>query len=283
MSDNFKLQWDLAGEHWMETGVDRGVLYPIKADGSYDNGEAWNGLRSFEEAPEGADPQDFWADNIKYASMLSAEQYKYNVGCYTYPPSWAKCNGLASPVPGLKLGQQTRKGFGFTCRTKMVNDTVSEEDDAYIIHIAYNSLATPSQKNYETQSDSPSPIELSYSCSSTPVQCAGHKPVSSVEIDSRFIDAAKLAQLEATLYGTNGEEAVETTYKAAPETFDSSLRYFTRSGEGTELSPYVYTEVTISEYETGVDYFVIDVEGHAAIPATEPTLPTPDQLIALLS
>lgn len=201
-----KLVWDQVGEHWLETGTDRGVLYPIKNDGTYDKGEAWNGLRTFEENPDGADPQDFYADNIKYASLMSAEQYKYDIGCYTYPKAWGSCNGFASPVEGLRLGQQTRTGFGFTCRTKLMNDTVSESDDAYIIHIIYNSLASPSQKSYETENDTPSAVELSYSCTSTPVTVTGYKPVSKIEVDTRFIDATKLKSLEDLLYGTEDAE-----------------------------------------------------------------------------
>lgn len=201
----FALEWDPVGEHWLETGTDRGVLYPVKSDGTYDAGVAWTGLRSFDENPEGAEPQDFWADNIKYASLMSAEQYKYTIGCYTFPPEWGVCNGYGAPTKGVNLGQQTRKAFGFTCRTLLANEQGTDEDKNYVIHIIYNSLASPSQKSYETVNDSPAAVEISYDCTSTPVNCDGYKPVSKIEIDSRYVDAKKLAALEAILYGTPAE------------------------------------------------------------------------------
>ena len=40
-----KLEWDRTGEHYFETGVDHGVLYPMQQGGkSYGIGVAWNGL-----------------------------------------------------------------------------------------------------------------------------------------------------------------------------------------------------------------------------------------------
>ena len=221
---NFGLEWDKSGEHWLETGTDRGVLYPMKADGTYDEGVVWNGLRTFDENPEGAEPQDFWADNIKYASLMSAEQFKYTVGCYTYPEEFAACNGLAEAGKGVYIGQQARTGFGFSCRTLIANETASEADDKYKIHIIYNSMASPSQKSYESQNDSPSAVELSYDCTSTPVSCKGHKPVSQVTIDTRYADAAKVAALEKILYGTaaveGGAEAVAAKLPTPDEIVD---------------------------------------------------------------
>jgi len=38
-----KLQWDQTGERFYETGVSKGVLYPV-TDGAYGKGVAWNGL-----------------------------------------------------------------------------------------------------------------------------------------------------------------------------------------------------------------------------------------------
>ena len=45
-----KLVWDQAGERKYETGVDRGVLFPIKS-GTYQTGVAWNGLTAVNESP----------------------------------------------------------------------------------------------------------------------------------------------------------------------------------------------------------------------------------------
>ena len=44
MPNSFKLEWDIQGTRFFQTGTNRGVLYPMAADGSYPKGEVWNGL-----------------------------------------------------------------------------------------------------------------------------------------------------------------------------------------------------------------------------------------------
>ena len=39
-----KIQWDKVGERFYETGVDRGVLFPMGKGGAYDKGVGWSGL-----------------------------------------------------------------------------------------------------------------------------------------------------------------------------------------------------------------------------------------------
>ena len=75
MADSFKLKWDETGEKLYETGVDHGVLYLQKTNGSYDEGVEWNGLTGFTESPEGAEANPIYADNIKYLNLRGAEDY----------------------------------------------------------------------------------------------------------------------------------------------------------------------------------------------------------------
>ncbi len=72
-----KLNWDVDGTRKFHAGVSHGVVYP-KADGEgYDNGAAWNGLTGVTESPSGAEPTDLWADNMKYARLISGEDYGF--------------------------------------------------------------------------------------------------------------------------------------------------------------------------------------------------------------
>ena len=41
-----RLEWDKSGERLYETGIEKGVLYPI-SNGQYQTGVAWNGLTAF--------------------------------------------------------------------------------------------------------------------------------------------------------------------------------------------------------------------------------------------
>ena len=50
-----RLVWDKVGERFYETGLDRGVLYPMGTGGTSDKGVAWNGLTAVNESPSGAE------------------------------------------------------------------------------------------------------------------------------------------------------------------------------------------------------------------------------------
>lgn len=206
----FNLKWDETGDRLYETGVDRVVLYPQSSSGTYPTGYAWNGVTAVNESPSGADASDLWADNIKYLSLRSAEQYGATIEAYTYPDEWAECDGSAEISTGVKIGQQVRKTFGLAYRTLIGND-VDSNDHGYKIHIIYGGTASPSSKNYQTVNDSPEAITFSWEISTVPVNVPGFKPTASLEIDSTKADATKLASFEQILYGApagTGTDAV---------------------------------------------------------------------------
>lgn len=203
--EDFKLQWDEDGKRLYELGVDRGVIYPM-VDGTYPIGEAWNGLTKVSEAPSGAEPTALWANNQKYGELLSAEQFGYTIEAYTYPDSFAQCNGLREAVKGVRVSQQTRVPFGMTYRNLIGNDTKGEAF-GYRIHVVYGSKAKPASKDRSTTNDSPEAGTMAFECSTTPCKIKGFKPSAHIEIDSTTIDAEKLAAIEKVLYGTGDTEA----------------------------------------------------------------------------
>lgn len=211
----FNIRWDAVGERYFETGCDRGVFYK-QTNGAYPKGVAWNGLTSVSQNPSGAEPTALYADNIKYLNLMSREEFAATIGCYTYPPEFAECNGEKELVAGVKIGQQTRVPFGFTYRTKVGNDEKGSAF-AYKIHLVYGALASPSEKQYQTEGETPEAIELSYEVTTTPVEVAGFEPTAHIEIDSRDFQTealkAKLAAFEEVLYGkaaaTEGGQVTE--------------------------------------------------------------------------
>jgi hypothetical protein len=205
-----KLVWDNTGDRFYETGVDHGVLYPYNTNSkTYDNGVAWNGLTQVSEQPEGAEPTDLYADNIKYLTLMSTETFKATIEAYTYPDEFAICNGEGSLGTGVVVGQQKRVPFGLCYRTKVGNDV--DPDLGYKIHLIYGALASPSERAYATVNDSPEAITFSWSVSTTPVEVPGMKPTASLTIDStKFVteaEKARLAALEDRLYGAAGSDA----------------------------------------------------------------------------
>ena len=200
-----KIVWDAVGEHIFETGVRNGVLYLKDAQGAYSTGVAWNGLTSVSESPEGAEATDLYADDIKYLTLMSAENFKATIEAYTYPDEFAECDGSATIADGVTIGQQSRKPFGLCYRTAIGNDTDGNEH-GYKLHIVYGCQASPSEKQYSTVNDSPEAITFSWEVNTTPVNVNGKKPAATLIIDSTKADKAKLTALEAILYGSESEE-----------------------------------------------------------------------------
>ena len=200
-----KIVWDAVGEHTFETGVRNGVLYLKDAEGAYSNGVAWNGLTSVSESPEGAEPTDLYADDIKYLTLMSAENFKATIEAYTYPVEFEECDGSATIANGVVIGQQSRKPFGLCYRTAIGNDTDGNEH-GYKLHIVYGCQASPSEKQYSTINDSPEAITFSWEVNTTPVNVTGKKPTATLIIDSTKADKAKLTALEAILYGSESTE-----------------------------------------------------------------------------
>jgi hypothetical protein len=194
------LVWDQVGERLYETGVDHGVLYMPDDTGVYTSGVAWNGLTSVSETPSGAEANAQYADNIKYLNLISAEEFGATLEAFTYPDEFAEFDGLVVPAPGVVVGQQPRKMFGLSYRTRVGNDT-SGDEHGYKLHLVYGCIASPSEKAYNTINDSPEAITFSWEISTTPVPVTDYKPTSLIVVDSTVVDPAALTDLEDQLYG----------------------------------------------------------------------------------
>ena len=202
------LTWDAVGEHLYETGVDQVALYVMNGN-TYGDGVAWNGVTAITESPSGADATDIYADNIKYLSLRSAENFGATIEAYSSPDEFDQCDGMATPATGVTIRQQTRKPFGLAYRTLVGNDTQSN-DHGYQIHLIYNATAAPSEKAYQTVNESPEAITLSWELSTTPIAIADHpelKPTAHITIDSTKVDSTKLESFLAIIYGSTQANA----------------------------------------------------------------------------
>ena len=200
-----RLVWDQVGERFYETGVDHAVLYPISPKGLYDKGVVWNGITAITESPSGAEPNNLYADNMKYLVLVGAEDLGLTIEAYTYPDEWEECDGSVEIAPGVIAGQQSRKVFGLSYRTKLGND-VDGQDHGYKLHLIYGGLASPSERGYQTVNDSPEPINPSWEITTTPVAIPGFKPAARLVITSTKVDPAKLKAMEDILYGSDDTE-----------------------------------------------------------------------------
>lgn len=210
------LQWDQTGSRKYENGVQKCVLYPMSS-ASYPVGVAWNGITAINESPDGADVTDLWADNIKYGTMRAAEKFGGTIEAYTYPDEWEECDGSATPISGVHVGQQTRKTFGLCYRTEIGTD--SDSAAGYKLHVVYGATASPSERNHETINDSPDATTMSWEFDTIPAafSAAGSystlKPAAHIVFDSMVLGSSIMTALESVLYGT----ATSSAYLPLPD------------------------------------------------------------------
>lgn len=205
------LTWDEAGNRLYETGVSNLALF-VHNGTTYGNGIAWNGVTAITESADGGEPSDLYADNVKYLSLTSKEDFKLSIEAYNYPVEFLPCLGYHSIATGVtcNVADGSRSMFGVVYKTLKGSDTLGNKK-GYKLHVVYGCLAAPSEKAYATISDSPEAITFSWDIATTPVDVAGFKPTAHIEIDSNAANAAKFTALEGQLYGDASHTATLLT------------------------------------------------------------------------
>jgi hypothetical protein len=267
------LTWDGIGERVYETGVDRGVLYIPNSSGVYNNGVAWNGLTSVTESPSGAEPSAQYADNVKYLNLFSAEEFGATIEAFTYPDEFAPFDGLGVPSPGVTIGQQSRKSFGLSFRTRIGND-LDGDAHGYKLHMIYGCSASPSERAYSTVNDSPEAITFSWELTTVPVAVAGYTPTSIITVDSTQVSAGDLAELEQFLYGTAGTDPSLPTPAAVLAIFSGALTEVTPTAPTYNSGTKVITIPSV----TGVTYYM---DGVALTSGAQPAI-TEDKIVTAM-
>lgn len=219
---NYKAKAAITAGAWTASDWDE-----YKSD--YATGVAWNGLTAVTESPEGAEETALYADDIKYLSMRSAEEFNFTIEAYTYPDEWMQCDGsaaLVTGVPGITVGQQKRRLFGFSFVSTVGNDTEGN-DYGEKIHLIYAASASPSEKSYETINDSPEAITMSWECNTTPIDMPnGLKKAAEIVIDTTRLNTeglTALATLKEAIYGTNSTDAYLPTPEAVFTMFGGTV------------------------------------------------------------
>lgn len=191
-----RLTWGTLGERSYETGVDRGVLYPDVGPGV-----AWNGLTAVREAPSAGVPDSYYLDGTKYLSVSKPGSFSGSIEAVTYPDEFSEYDGWSSTIQGLSLGGQRQRSFGFCYRT-LVGNAASGTDHAYKIHIVYQAMVVPADRDYNTLSDTPEFSPFRWDFTTTPMPIVGRRPLANVVIESSKTHPELLATIEDILYGS---------------------------------------------------------------------------------
>lgn len=174
-----RVVWD-TGHRRYSQGVQNGILYP-------DNGVgvAWNGLISVIEAGQQTqDPRYF--DGLRYLTRTLPGPFAGTISAFTYPDE-------LEPYIGYKdfFTAQPGRLFGCSYRT-------NEE-----VHIVYNILLSPSNRDYATISGQIEPVSLEWGFTTLPVKIPGGKPSAHLVILIDEVPESVLESLEAALYGND--------------------------------------------------------------------------------
>lgn len=199
-----KLEWDRMNERPYESGIDKGVLYPLETPSGYINGVAWNGLTSIKETFKTDTTRPYYFDGIKYLDSYNIGDYSATLSAFTYPDEFLECEGVWSLGSGLLADDQSSKLFGLSYRTLTGNAEVGE--NGYKIHLLYNLSAVPSPMNYQNGSN-PNPVDFEWRLESVPEKASNYYPTSHVILDSRDLASDILVAFEDVIYGTEEENA----------------------------------------------------------------------------
>jgi len=190
-----RLVWNAVGTKRYENGIDRGVLYLPNQ-----TGVAWPGIVSVDESPDGGTPTPVFLDGVKYLNVLSKESFNGVITAISSPSEFAICEGISSLQPGLSVGQQPKKPFGFSYRTQIGND-VNGPNYGYKIHLLYNVLAATNNRSSLTEQSLISAPTNSWTIKAEPLYFNGQKPAAHLIIDSTTAPLDTITEIESILYG----------------------------------------------------------------------------------
>ena len=210
-----ELVWGTIGERYFEIGVDRAVLFPKNQ-----TGVAWDGIVSIEESISGGEPRPYYYDGFKYLNVSSAEEFSATIEAFSAPIEFEELDGSKSLYAGLSITQQVRKSFDLTYRTQIGND-VDGANHGYKIHLVYDALASPSNRNNLSISDSVSLTTMSWDISTRPPIVTGIKPTAHFVIDSRFTPFSLLETFENLLYGDSAQDPLMPSAQEVSDLFTS--------------------------------------------------------------
>jgi hypothetical protein len=199
------LVWDQVGDRRYETGIDRGVLYPI---GIGESAVPWNGLTAITENRT-REIKSYYLDGIKFLNHQIPDTYTAKVQAFTYPEVLERLIGSPDIFPGITAYDQPARVFNLSYRTR-IGDDLSGVDHGYKIHLIYNVMAAPDDVDFETLGESVAVKPFSWVLNGTPAQPPGTNPIrptSHMSLNSTSIDPLSLQQLEAILYGTDDKNA----------------------------------------------------------------------------
>lgn len=261
-----RIAWDQAGSKFYESGVDRGVLYPLEDNSG---GVPWNGLMTVSVDNSDAEIATYYFDGVPYLDKRSPSDFSASMRALTYPDEFLEFDGFDEVETGLFFGSQmVDKTFGLCWRTRVSNDV--DEALGYKLHLAYNLTAKPDARTYTSLGLGSAMSDFGWTLSGIPQTYPGKRPTAYVILDSRKLDPDLLAGIEDILYGSKGgafDNTIDggnpvvsgpdlldggTPYASGPDTIDGGNAYTS----GTQLGAPGPRLPTLNELATIISTWV---------------------------
>jgi hypothetical protein len=185
-----RLVWGESDKRLYETGIDRGVIYPL--DGGL--GVPWSGLIAVSEAPSGSDLFESHYDGDKFRQQRRSESFAAKISAYSYPRELEPYIGFSDNGTTA----QHRKPFGFSYRTLMIDEYNNETE---LIHLVYNAMVTPLSNTYSSQTSSSSAITSMWDLYTVPEIFPTGEVSAHVVINTKMAYPWVTPVLEDMLYG----------------------------------------------------------------------------------
>lgn len=237
------LQWDKPNERYYEHGIDRGVLYLPGKDPI-----PWNGITAVDEGGAGS-VSVLYRDGVIYLADSEASDFVGKVSAMFFPDAFSEIVGIPEVTDGLYVDNQKPKRFNLSYRS-LVGNGSSGDVFGYRIHLIYNAVATINPRQRRTIGANIDPVDFTFDISCTPVKMTGYRPSAHYVIDTRFMTASKVAELEGILYGTGSTPGHIPT----PDELFELMNY----GNAITVTVHDFAEIELPEISVSVKTYTVD-------------------------
>jgi len=218
-----RLAWGEPGKRFYETGIDRGVFYPVEGVGV-----PWNGLIAVSEAPSGGDISQGYFDGEKFRQQRLNGSFSALIRAYTYPREFEGYDGL--DISGQT--QQRRKMFNLSYRTTVGNDHSSNSH--HLIHLVYNAVVSPSTRGFSTIGANNEAIPFEWQLETVPEILPSGEFSAHLIINTAIAYPWAVAMFEDIIYGSANNESRFPSITEVLNLFENaSILRVTNHGDGT--------------------------------------------------
>jgi hypothetical protein len=247
------LRWNDPGTRTFETGVDRGVIF---LEEGY--GVAWSGITAVNKKFD-RDLEAVYYDGVKVSEIATLGEYAGTIRAFMYPVEMERAEGTGYLKCGATIGEQAPRRFALSYRTLVGNDL--DQDAGYKLHIVYNLLATPADRDHATIEDSLEPIEFEWDVVALAEDIPGFRPSAEITIDSTKTDMMLLEQIEEILYGSIAvDPRLPTVQELVAMINDWARLTIVDNGDGTWTGTDYFDQLRILTYPDSPDYCVISAQ-----------------------